>query len=275
LQSVYRSPILRGMPDPGQGGGGAATALSDEVASKLLDTIISNGLEAGHPLPSERELGEQYGVSRTVVREAVRGLAAKGVIEVRMGRGPQVAAVGPSAATEALGLFLHGRRLDYDNVHEVRVLLEAHVAALAASRATPVDVEQIRAAHERMKSEIDDVEAATRDDLEFHRAIVRAAHNDIYLVLLDSIGGHLLAVRRENLESGYGERALAQHEEILTCIERRDAEAARAAMAVHLEAVARNLHERQLEKASKLATESGATTSALLRSTAEAGKGEQ
>jgi GntR family transcriptional regulator, transcriptional repressor for pyruvate dehydrogenase complex len=271
------------MPAEAQSRGGTATleerprqvALSDEVASKLLDTIISNGLEAGHPLPSERELGEQYGVSRTVIREAVRGLAAKGVVDVRMGRGPQVAAVGPSAAAEALGLFLHGRRLDYDNVHEVRLLLEAHVAALAASRATPADVGQIRAAHARMVEKIDDVEAASREDLEFHRAIARATHNDIYLVLLDSIGGHLLAVRKENLAAGYARRALAQHEEILACIERRDAEGARAAMAAHLEEVARNLHERQLEEASKLATESGATTSALLRPTKEAGKGEQ
>lgn len=241
--------------------------LSDEVASKLLATILSDGLEVGHRLPSEREMGEQFGVSRTVIREAVRGLAVKGVIDVGVGRGPQVAAVGPSAVTEALGLFLHGNRQDYDNVHEVRLLLEVQVAALAASRATESDIAQITAVHVRMEEQIADVEAATLADLEFHRAIARATRNDVYQVLLDSIGGYLIAIRKENLQGGYGVHALAQHAQILSCITEHDAEGARAAMATHLEAVARNLRERQLEEASKLAMESGETTSSYLRPT--------
>lgn len=239
-------------------------ALSDEIAGKLLDTILSQELEAGHRLPSERELGEQFGVSRTVVREAVRGLAAKGVIDVKNGRGPQVAAVGASTVSEALGLFLHGRRLDYLDVHEVRLLLEVHVAALAASVATEANLAQIAEAHARMQADLGDVEAATQRDLEFHRAIARATHNDIFLVLLDSIGAHLAAVRRENLAGGYGERAFEEHARILTCIESRDAEGARSAMASHLDAVARNLRDRQLEKVSNLARESGETAGAEL-----------
>ncbi len=66
--------------------------LSDKVAELLLETILSPGLQPGDRLPSERELGEQFGVSRTVIREAVRALAAKGVINVRTGSGLRVAA---------------------------------------------------------------------------------------------------------------------------------------------------------------------------------------
>src|SRR5438094_2016592 len=91
--------------------------LSDKVAEMMLDTILSRRLAAGDRLPSERELGEQFGVSRTVIRGAVRALVAKGVIEVRSGSGLRVAAVDASNVRESLSLFLRGGALDYEKVH--------------------------------------------------------------------------------------------------------------------------------------------------------------
>ena len=82
--------------------------LSDKVAEMMLETILSNRLQVGDRLPSERELGEQFGVSRTVVREAVRALVAKGVIEVRSGSGLRVAAVAASAVSESMSLYVRG-----------------------------------------------------------------------------------------------------------------------------------------------------------------------
>ena len=78
--------------------------------------------------------------------------------------------------------------LDFEKVHEVRALLEVHIAGIAAERATEEDVAQLRDIHERMQRETADVEAAARDDLEFHRAIARATHNELFLLLMDSIG---------------------------------------------------------------------------------------
>ena len=86
--------------------------LSDKVAEMMLDTILSRRLAVGDRLPSERELGEQFGVSRTVVREAVRALVAKGVIEVRSGSGLRVAAVDAAAVSESMSLFMHGGRIE-------------------------------------------------------------------------------------------------------------------------------------------------------------------
>ena len=74
----------------------------------MLETILSQRLQVGDRLPSERELGEQFGVSRTVVREAVRALVAKGVIEVRSGSGLRVAAVDAAAVSESMSLYLRG-----------------------------------------------------------------------------------------------------------------------------------------------------------------------
>jgi GntR family transcriptional regulator, transcriptional repressor for pyruvate dehydrogenase complex len=212
--------------------------LSDKVAEMMLETILSNRLSVGDRLPSERELGEQFGVSRTVVREAVRELVAKGVIEVRSGSGLRVAAVHASAVSESMSLFLRGGALDFEKVHEVRRVLEVHIAGLAAERAGPEDVAALRAVHERMQSESDDVEAAARDDLEFHRVIARSTHNELYLVLLDSIGGSQIDIRRENLGSGSAPATLEQHARILDRVAAHDGDGAREAMAAHLDGVA-------------------------------------
>jgi GntR family transcriptional repressor for pyruvate dehydrogenase complex len=211
--------------------------LSDKVAEMMLETILSNRLQVGDRLPSERELGEQFGVSRTVVREAVRALAAKGVIEVRSGSGLRVAAVDASAVSESMRLYVRGGGLDFEKVHEVRRLLEVHTAGLAAERAEETDVASLREVHERMTRDADDVDAASLDDLEFHRRIALATHNELYLVLMDSIGRALIDIRRANLGSGSAPATLAQHAEILESIAAHDAARARTAMAAHLEAV--------------------------------------
>jgi GntR family transcriptional repressor for pyruvate dehydrogenase complex len=212
--------------------------LSDKVAGMMLETILSRKLQVGDRLPSERELGEQFGVSRTVVREAVRALVAKGVIEVRSGSGLRVAAVDAAAVSESISLYLRGGSLDFEKVHEVRALLEVHIAGVAAERATVDDVARLRAVHERMQRESDDVEAAARDDLEFHRTIARATQNDLYLLLMDSIGSALIDIRRENLGSGSTPMTLGQHEAVLERIAAHDPAGARTAMSAHLEGVA-------------------------------------
>ena len=212
--------------------------LSDKVADMMLETILSDRLNVGDRLPSERELGEQFGVSRTVVREAVRALVTKGVIDVRSGSGLRVAAVDANAVSESMSLFLRGGTLDFEKVHEVRALLEVHLAGLAAERATDEDVAQLREIHERMQRETADVEAAARDDLEFHRAIARATHNELFLLLMDSIGSSLIDIRRQNLGSGSAPMTLSQHEAILERIAAHDPEAARTAMRAHLDGVA-------------------------------------
>jgi GntR family transcriptional repressor for pyruvate dehydrogenase complex len=213
--------------------------LSDKVAEMMLETILSRKLQVGDRLPSERELGEQFNVSRTVVREAVRALVAKGVIEVRSGSGLRVAAVDAAAVSESMSLYLRGATLDFERVHEVRALLEVHIAGVAAERATEEDIAQLRDVHQRMEQEAGDVESAARDDLEFHRTIARATQNDLYLLLMDSIGSALIDIRRENLGSGSTPTTLSQHAAVLERIAAHDPTGARKAMAAHLEGVAR------------------------------------
>jgi GntR family transcriptional regulator, transcriptional repressor for pyruvate dehydrogenase complex len=213
--------------------------LSDKVADMMLETIVSRRLNVGDRLPSERELGEQFGVSRTVVREAVRALVAKGLIEVRSGSGLRVAAVNAATVSESMGLYLLGGEFDFGQVHEVRRMLEVHIAAVAAERATKEDVHALEAACDRMADALDNVERAAQLDVEFHRLIARATQNDLYLVLLDSIGKPQLEIRRSNIGAGHGPETLKQHRAILAGIAAGDPEAASEAMAKHLDTVER------------------------------------
>jgi GntR family transcriptional repressor for pyruvate dehydrogenase complex len=216
--------------------------LVDQVADRMLETIIVRGLRPGDKLPSEREISEQFGVSRTVVREAVQTLAGKGVIEARSGSGLRVAEADGTTVSDSMQHFLRGSELDYAQIHEVRVMLEVEIAGLAAERATPADLEDLRRPMTEMEQAIDDHEAASEADVEYHRAIAAATHNPLHLILLDSIGPSLLEIRRATLAApegaAAGKKALQSHREILERIEARDRDGACTAMKAHLESVA-------------------------------------
>jgi GntR family transcriptional repressor for pyruvate dehydrogenase complex len=205
----------------------------------MLDAILEKQLAPGERLPSERELGEQFGVSRTVVREAVRALVAKGVIEVVSGSGLRIAEANATNVRESFSLYLHNSTLDYEKIHDVRRALEVHIAGVAAERSSEEDLEILNEAHEAMAKAVADgssVEVLAILDLEFHRAMARATHNELFLILHDSLGEGLLDVRRNNLEDPVtAERTIGLHDAVRERIVARDADGARAAMAEHLD----------------------------------------
>jgi GntR family transcriptional repressor for pyruvate dehydrogenase complex len=176
-----------------------------------------------------------------VTREAVRSLAAKGVIEIRSGSGLHVAAVEAGAVRESMRLFLLGfGAIEYPKILEVRLALELTIARLAAQRATDADVEAFEAACERMAGAAEDVEAAAVADVEFHRAIARATHNELFPLLLDSIGDVMLEIRRAALVDRVSvDEVLTAHREIARRIAAHDDDGAEAAMRSHLEHGAR------------------------------------
>ena len=212
--------------------------LSDKVAEMMLETILSNRLEVGDRLPSERELGEQFGVSRTVVREAVRALVAKGVIDVRSGSGLRVAAVDAAQVSESMSLYVRGEPTSISSR-----CTRCERCSRCRSRVSQPNAAPTRRSHSFASRRTDAAAIRRRrsggaHDLEFHRRIALATHNELYLVLMDSIGASLIDIRRANLGSGSTPETLAQHQAILDAIAGHDAPAARAAMADHLEGVA-------------------------------------
>jgi GntR family transcriptional repressor for pyruvate dehydrogenase complex len=214
--------------------------LPDKVTRLLLDRVMNGALPSGTKLPSERELADQLGVSRTVVREAVRMLQAKGVLDVRSGGGARVAELDASLVGEPMKLYIQasgalGGR-GYDDLNEVRHTLEVRLAVLACAAATDDDLARLRSAHNAFVTGIGDVETASRFDVEFHRTIAEITHNRLYVVLLDALGDVLLDIRRSALRVPENVAlAREQHEAILAAIVARDNDAAREAMHRHLE----------------------------------------
>ena len=218
-----------------------APTLADRVADAILAHIVRAGLRPGERLPPERELGEQFAVSRTVVREALRSLAGKGVLTVQSGAPPTVARVDADRATEALRLYVLGLEvgsggLDYAQIDDVRSVVECRVTRLAAGNASDDDVARLTRVHEEFTGRLDDVEAASALDVEFHRTIAVASHNPLFLLVLESIEPVLLRVRRTTLGvPGRPDRAVDAHGLILDRIRHRDPDGAEAAMHEHLE----------------------------------------
>lgn len=213
-------------------------SLASRVTESMLASIASGRFAPEEWLPSERELSEQFGVSRTVIREAVRGLEAKGVIEVRSGRGARVAHVSSSRVSESLQLYLSGAQsqqlLGPSEISEVRETLELRLVELACDRATDADLAEIAQSLDAMKSAATSEEAAVHD-AEFHRRIALATHNALYVALLESLNAVMMPIRVRSLEiEGRLALTVKQHGAVLDALVTRSTVAARAAMDGHL-----------------------------------------
>lgn len=214
-------------------------SLAARVTQELLDSIVEGRLRSGQRLPSERDLSEQFGVSRTVIREAVRGLQAKGVVEVRSGRGVEVAAVTSAQVTETFDLFVKGQQIKDnvlpDHISEVREMLELRVVALACERGSVEDLQKVEAAFQAMEQAQSTEDLADRDS-DFHMAIAIATGNPLLVTLLESVNATIRSVRRESLRrAGRKSEAQIQHRAVLDGILARDTGAAVQAMSRHLD----------------------------------------
>ncbi len=215
---------------------GRDVRLSDRVADEVLRSILARDLKPGDPLPAERELAEQFAVSRTVVREAVRSLVGKGIIEARAGRGLTVAAVDAATVKQSFGLYVQGSStIDPAKLHEVRTALEVHIAGLAARHASAEEILALTEACEEMEAAAANSEAHGRADVRFHRLLAACSDNDVFGLLLDVLAEPLMAVRRATFaRPGGRQRAEEQHREILDRVAARDVRGATRAMRRHL-----------------------------------------
>jgi GntR family transcriptional repressor for pyruvate dehydrogenase complex len=212
--------------------------LSDRVVEELEALIVDGTLAAGSLLPSERELGEQFGVSRTVVREALQGLAGKGLVESVNGRGTVVRTVPPesSAASVKLLMRMEPGVTDLSKVMEIRRLLEVRIAVLAAGRRTDRDLAVMADLLAKAEQYLDIPDSFVRYDIEFHMALARATHNELFTMILDSLSILLTQVRRVALRvADTPQRALEHHRAIFAAVVAADSKRARDAMDEHMD----------------------------------------
>ncbi|MET0704495.1 MAG: FadR/GntR family transcriptional regulator [Mycobacterium sp.] len=214
------------------------TTLAQRVVTGLKDKILAGDLPPGHKLPSEAALISEFGVSRTVVREAVSRLQAEGLIETFQGRGSFVLAMpAPTSFTvESAAIRTHQDVLD---MIDFRLGIESEAAALAAGRVDAVTSKTISTALQTFVAAAP--EDAVAADFGFHLAVASASGNRFYVELLDSIGPMMIMLPRTRLgdeysltDAGHVERVRREHDNIAAAIVAGDSDTARAAMRVHL-----------------------------------------
>jgi DNA-binding FadR family transcriptional regulator len=208
------------------------TSAADEVRAQLLALIEEGELPIGAKLPSEHELARSFGVSRSIVREGLGRLRSIGLVESRTGSGTFVR----SASADHGGLLLAGR-YSSDELHDVRCHLEIPGAGLAAERRSD---EQLRRLEELVARHAGSADADTwvRDDLLFHVTLAEATGNIIQVRFVRELRKlqSELTLTMARIAGGLA-APTEEHAVIVDAVRRRDAEAARAAMAAHLAAI--------------------------------------
>jgi GntR family transcriptional repressor for pyruvate dehydrogenase complex len=219
--------------------------LSEEVSGDLQRRVSRGELRPGDRLPTEKALGEAFGVSRAVVREAIARLKADGLIETRQGSGAFVV-----EAPKPINLrFWKGAGPDLSELHdifELRVMVESAVAALAAQRRKSADLKAMALHLEAMETAIRTDTDGTEADDNFHIAMARATHNSYIGRLVEFLGRHFsdsrkLAWHGMRRQLAHPEEAQREHHALFDAISRSDAEGAQRCAQEHLRGTAARL----------------------------------
>ncbi len=209
--------------------------LGQEVAERLRRDLAEGIFKPGEKLPPERELMSRYSVGRNTVREAVRGLVALGMLEVKAGSGTTVSRVD---GRTALARTMDERPMDesaLEDLVEFRLLLEGQAAQLAAERATSEDLDRIRERLAAYQNAVRRYEAVYEHDVAFHRAVSEATHNRLFLDVIDTSSQLFQKAMRaadhapEDILKAAEEHAMIAHHVLMG-----DAEAAGRAMRAHI-----------------------------------------
>jgi GntR family transcriptional repressor for pyruvate dehydrogenase complex len=214
-------------------------SLTDKAIARIRELIQTGELPPGCKLPPEQQLAAELGLSRNLMREAVKSLAVARVLEIRRGDGTYVTSLQPGLLLEGLGgavELLQGNAGTLLDLMEVRRLFEPVATALAATRIRESDLTEVKRHLDAMREARDDVELLNQHDAAFHRAVIAATGNETLLTLLEGISGRTMRARiwRGLVDADAAGRTLAEHESIYTALVARDAPLAQAAALLHV-----------------------------------------
>jgi DNA-binding FadR family transcriptional regulator len=229
---------------------------SSHVIAQIRGAILSGALRPGDRLPAERELAQQFGVSRVTLRDALRALEAQGLVRVKVGGqgGPYVAEPDIALLSESIGTHLQLRGTTFAELAEARQALETTAARLAAQRATPDDLAALEAAIAGPQP--------SASSLDFHSALVVAAHNGALLAMFRATRA-LIQAAFDALHAAQPDMVLAArrtHSELYAAIAAGDADRAGALMRDHLEEFAARAARFYVETAATSASGNGHTS---------------
>src|ERR1051325_3047692 len=224
--------------------------LYERVVDKILDLISSGAWKPGHRLPPERELSDAFGVSRTVVREAIKALEARGVLESVAGSGVSVRLADFDMVSRSLQTYMQlSNRVDFEiRLNEVRRVLEVEMVALAAARRNPEQLTKLHQICQQMRAGGNTAKEMAELDFQLHVTLAEATQNDLFKVLLAPLINQLrdqIILTWEDFPRPVN-LVFEQHEAIVAAEKNSDAEGGRRSMTKHL------IYSRQvLEEISK------------------------
>lgn len=206
--------------------------LTQRAEQQLEELIVSGRMTAGDRLPSESEMAKMLGVSRTVVREAVRLLSAKGLVDVKTGSGIYVRELSGALIRDPIELLLRTKAVTIEDIVEARELVEVHLAGLAAERARPADLKSLQDSIDALSTTGLTPRQYMDIDVSFHAGLARAAGNPLFVILSETIN----AVMADQIEAEYRNNSQApddarrEHTAILNSVRVGDVQGARRAM---------------------------------------------
>ena len=227
-----------------------------QVAKRIQHQMTLGIVPTGTKLPSERNLSEQFGVSRVVIREAMKVLVRDGTVAMEPGRGAFAVDRTDDALWKSFDLLRKVHGLDDESIMEVRVPLEIAVARLAAQRADPDDLAQLQACIDKMERCYTDIDLHASADERFHLGMAAATKNPLFKALMQSIV-YLFAEPRRSISSmalqrGTPNLALSYNRRLLEAIRNRDATMAEAVMRSHMDQITEALSDaRSLQRLHK------------------------
>ena len=211
--------------------------LSYQVAEQIQQIILSPDLKPGDRLPTERELGENFNVSRTVIREAIRTLEARGLVASQTGSGTYVRAMQGKDVANALGIFINSQDKSFslDELMEIRQVLEIEVVKLVAQRANEDNIKQLENCLDKMCINVNDTDKFSKWDFTFHLMLTNACGNQLFRIVLGPLTESLLdLIWTGTTTPGAAEDACKYHRDILDRIKNKDSEGAVKVMRAHL-----------------------------------------
>jgi len=212
--------------------------LSQKVHSQIQNAIMQKVFLPGDRLPGEIELGEMFGVSRTAIREALRMLAARGLIEIRKGSGAFVNDFSVANVIDPFNQFLELKCGQASHLYlvQMRCMIEPEIARMAATRCSQDDLSFLTENLEQMKAHFDHPQEMIKIDIKFHRKLANTLENPLVPVIMEPI----FQLMPKFISSTYRQErapdlAIDYHTQILKALNERNGNAAYQAMKTHLE----------------------------------------
>src|SRR6266540_1650066 len=224
--------------------------VSGEIVSQIERAIFATELSPGDRLQSERELAEQFGVSRITVRDALRVLEARGLIRVKVGAmgGAFVADANTDRVAESISTLIKLKRMTLSELAEARKVVEAATAELAAQRADAASLSRLQQHVDRARPLLREPITHADASMDFHVELARAAGNEVLYATVEAYRELLVPSIRDLRDEKSGRATQKAHEELVEAVRRHDPEGAREVMLLHLSDFEKRLRRRLADR---------------------------